>query len=669
MRGAASTRSSLPIACVARKIGFALANPLAWPPSASQAKHNPTLAARAMSPTGEHKNPALPSRRSRASRVKDSPVQTIGAISDHEQAQRDLRIAREQVGEDLRRMTRLHALSTELVAPEDAHAQLASVIRAAVDITAAEMGDIQWCDEAGMLTIAAHTGFQPAFLSFFASVGADGHSPCAAAATSRQRVLVEDVTTSPIFAGHPSLGVMEDAGVRAVQSTPLFERSGDFVGVFSTHYRNVHPFDEAEERWLDLLARHAADVIERHRAQERLARSHTELETRVADRTRWLSLMHDVSREINEASTWDDALHRVLRRLCQTEHWQIGFVYVPQAGNLDSIAPVVSCFGDERFRRFHDASMRETYGRGQHLPGRVYAANETFWAVDPSALLSAIPRRADVARAAGLQAGVALPVAIHGEVIAVLELFSDQVHQTDEELTALMHDVGDQVGRVLERERATARMADLVWREQQELLHSLHDSLGQTLTGIGMLSTGLRQRLAAADSDTAETAAEIVRQTQLALDQVRLLAKSLFPVEVEAESLIAALRNLASATEGLHKIQVRVQGKPPDVLHDGKIATELYRIAQEAITNSVKHARAKAITIRIDGAAGLTRLQIADDGMGIPSPEPIDGAGLQIMRYRAASIGASLAVEQGTTGGTVVTCTLREAATTRREQR
>jgi signal transduction histidine kinase len=226
-------------------------------------------------------------------------------------------------------------------------------------------------------------------------------------------------------------------------------------------------------------------------------------------------------------------------------------------------------------------------------------------------------------------------------------------------LTVVLESVGDQIGRVLERERATAQMADLVWREQQALLHTLHDSLGQTLTGLGMLSTGLSKRLAAG-SETSQTAAEIARQSQQALDEVRLLAKGLFPVEVEAESLSAALRDLATATERLHKGQVRVECDAFIALHDGKIATELYRIAQEAVTNSVKHAHAKGITIRIKGGTGLTQLQIIDDGIGIAGPQSGDGAGLRIMRYRANSIGASLAVERGKTGGTVVTCTLRQ---------
>jgi chemotaxis methyl-accepting protein methylase/signal transduction histidine kinase len=569
--------------------------------------------------------------------------------------------AREQTAEALRRMTRLHELSEQLAVRSDVEAMLKNVIRAGLDITGAELGIVQlWEQESNTLMIAAEIGFNQPFLDFFAHVDTHADSSCAAALANRQRVLVDDVTTSSIFLGRPSSVVMAGAGVRAVQSTPLFDRTGGFLGVFSTHYRVPHHFNEAELRWLDLLARHAADVIARHRADELLARAQQDLESRVADRTRWLSLMHEVMQAINEAATWDEALHRVLRRLCETEHWQIGFVYLPQPGNPDTIAPVVSCFGDERFRLFHDLSMQQTYGRGDRLPGRVYTDNAPFWAADTEALLTAMPVRAAAATSAGLRSAVALPVTVQGEVVAVLEIFSDRPHPPNEQLASLMQTVGDQIGRVLERERATARMADLVWREQQGLLHTLHDSLGQTLTGVGMLSAGLRQRLLTTDTETAETAAEIARQTQLALDQVRRLARNLFPVEVEAETLLAALHDLASATTSLHKIEVRVAGELPETLHDGKIATELYRIAQEAVTNTVKHAHAKAITIRVDGGKGLMRLVVADDGTGIAHNEPGDGAGLRIMRYRAASIGASLTVERGPIGGTIVTCTLRE---------
>jgi signal transduction histidine kinase len=91
------------------------------------------------------------------------------------------------------------------------------------------------------------------------------------------------------------------------------------------------------------------------------------------------------------------------------------------------------------------------------------------------------------------------------------------------------------------------------------------------------------------------------------------------------------------------------------------MATELYRIAQEAVTNAWKHADAHMITIRLSAEAGIITLKIADDGVGIGSrPENSSGMGLRIMRFRALAIGANVSVERGATGGTVVTCTLRE---------
>jgi signal transduction histidine kinase len=176
-----------------------------------------------------------------------------------------------------------------------------------------------------------------------------------------------------------------------------------------------------------------------------------------------------------------------------------------------------------------------------------------------------------------------------------------------------------------------------------------------------MLSSGLRQRLAKADPTTAEVAAHIADQAQQALEQVRQLTRSLFPAEVDPESLMSALRDLAATTESLHKVQVRVEGEPPRELRNGQIATELYRIAQEAITNVVKHANARTAVIQLTQRTGLLELRIVDDGIGLSNAEPDEGMGLRIMRYRAASIGARLTIEPGVTGGTIVICTLHGA--------
>ena len=101
-------------------------------------------------------------------------------------------------------------------------------------------------------------------------------------------------------------------------------------------------------------------------------------------------------------------------------------------------------------------------------------------------------------------------------------------------------------------------------------------------------------------------------------------------------------------------MRVRVEGAVPDSLRDGKVATQLYRIAQEAVTNAVKHSHAQSITIQIDGEAGQSALRIVDDGLGIDQAKASDGMGLRIMRYRASSIGGRLSVARGTDGGTLV---------------
>jgi signal transduction histidine kinase len=286
-----------------------------------------------------------------------------------------------------------------------------------------------------------------------------------------------------------------------------------------------------------------------------------------------------------------------------------------------------------------------------------------MWVNDQDELLEMVPSRREAARKVGLRASGALPIRFGQEVIGVMELFSDQAHPSNKDFSDLMDDVSAQIGKVLERERMSAQMADLVWREQQGLLHTLHDSLGQTLTGLGMLSAGLSQRLAHADAAAADTAQQIAHQTQHAIEQVRQLAKGMFPVEVDADGLMSALRQLAVTTQSLHQVDVHVEGSMPASLRDGAAATQMYRIAQEAVTNAVKHAQARTITIHINSEAGLTTLRVIDDGVGIQNTEhKHDGVGLGIMKHRAASIGGNLTIAPGPDVGTVVTCTVRGVA-------
>jgi len=186
----------------------------------------------------------------------------------------DKQRAKDQLAADLAAMQRLHEISTHLVRQDDLHTLLQEILDGAIEITRADLGDVQLLDRAGgVLKIVAQRGFEQEFLDYFSSVH-DGMAACGAAMKSRRRVVVDDVANDPIFKGTPAGEVMVRAGALAVQSTPLIESSGELVGMLSTHYRSPHRPDERDLQRLDLLARQAADLIERASAENELKQAH-----------------------------------------------------------------------------------------------------------------------------------------------------------------------------------------------------------------------------------------------------------------------------------------------------------------------------------------------------------------------------------------------------------
>lgn len=164
---------------------------------------------------------------------------------------------------------------------------LAAFLDAAIVIGTAEKGNIQVLEQtSGVLKLVAQRGFNEPFLTFFAEVR-DNDSTCAAAMRSGDRIVVEDVTESPTLVGQTSLQVLLGAGVRAVQSTPLIASSGKLLGMISTHFGSPHKFGERELHFLDLLARQAANYLERKRAE--IALRESEERQRLAVETRQMA--------------------------------------------------------------------------------------------------------------------------------------------------------------------------------------------------------------------------------------------------------------------------------------------------------------------------------------------------------------------------------------------
>jgi two-component sensor histidine kinase/FixJ family two-component response regulator len=175
----------------------------------------------------------------------------------------------QRLASDLRAMTLLRDVGSEC-ARENADTDwcLHRLVDTAIAISGAEKGNLRvFNTEAGALTIAAQRGFEAPFLEFFRYVADEG-SACGAAMAGGRRVIVEDVLASPMFRGQPSRDVLIDAGVGAVISVPLTSSRGDVLGMISTHFARPHRPGERELHFLDLLARQAADYLERKQSEQ-----------------------------------------------------------------------------------------------------------------------------------------------------------------------------------------------------------------------------------------------------------------------------------------------------------------------------------------------------------------------------------------------------------------
>ena len=212
---------------------------------------------------------------------------------------------------------------------------------------------------------------------------------------------------------------------------------------------------------------------------------------------------------------------------------------------------------------------------------------------------------------------------------------------------------------ITEPKRLEREILEISDRERRRIGQDLHDGLCQHLAGIELMSQVLHQKLAGRSKANAGRAREIARHVREAINQTRSLARGLAPVTLESEGLASAVRELAGNAEKMFGLACRVECMEvtPDIGTD--IATHLYRIAQEAVSNAVKHGKATEIRIRLESKADRLTLSVLDNGRGIPKVLPrSDGMGLRIMRYRAGMIGGLLSVEKNPGGGTLVCCSV-----------
>lgn len=377
------------------------------------------------------------------------------------------------------------------------------------------------------------------------------------------------------------------------------------------------------------------DATRRKEAEEALQRAHHELEKRVRDRTRQLSVSNAALKaEIAERVQAQEVLRASEKNLVDFfNHSPFGLLWVSPRGRILRVNQAgLELFG---------CSLTECLGESVR----------TFY-VDSQVAEESLRRL---------------------EQRDVLQHLRTRVHRRDGQMRHVLIDANGlweegrmvhsrwfirDITRRMELEREILVIAE---REQRRIGRDLHDDLCQQLTGIQFLSQTLASELSGQTKDGAKRAREIAKLVRQAITRTRELAHGLSPVELDTVGLPEALQELAERTRKLFHVNCRFRCKAPRLNLTAEQGIHLYRIAQEAVGNALKHGQATRVDIALTRNKKRLILAVKDNGVGAsPKAPQKKGMGLRVMQYRTDVINGSLVFQKNPKRGMTLVCSISD---------
>lgn len=332
-----------------------------------------------------------------------------------------------------------------------------------------------------------------------------------------------------------------------------------------------------------------------------------------------------------EIITWNAGAERIFGYTQEeTVGRKMGFLRPPQAGDDEAV-----------FKRMIRRGLRIDHYETQrrHKNGNI---------LDVSLTIS--PIRDATGKLAGFSK-ISRDITERKQAEQTILRLNAELEQRVEERTAELR------GQVAARRQLEEELLRISEREQRRIGQDLHDDLGQQLAGAWMLADVLARTLAAKNAPEQEPAKKLSTLLGSSLNHTRSLARGLLPVSPEQGGLGAALKNLAERSADLFGITCEFKARTEIRFEDQRSAIHIYRIAQEAINNAVRHGRAQNVTVRISSRRQKGVLTVTDDGLGIKECNAShEGMGLKIMRYRSEMIAGTLEIKKAAKHGTCVTC-------------
>ncbi len=534
--------------------------------------------------------------------IKDAQGRIAGAskiardITERKRAEEALRVSEAQLQAELADTKLLQSISAQLIQEENVESLYEKIMDGAVSIMRSDFASMQVLyperGSGGELRLLAFRGFSPQAAAFWEWVGIDSvGSTCDAALHTGKRVIAADVEKCDFMTGTEDQAMYLQTGIHACQTTPLVSRNGKIVGMISTHWRNPHQPSERDLRVFDILARQAADLIERKKAQESVRESEEH---------------YRILFDLGPVAVYSCDASGVIKEFNNraTELWG----RIPALGDTDERF----CGSFKLFRPDGSFMPHEQCPMAEVVSGRISEAQ------DAEVL---------IARPDGTQVTVIVNIRPlkneRGEIMGAINCFYDisQRKQAEEALQRAHDELESMVERrTVSLRRLSSHLQHIQDDERRRIARDLHDSAGQYLAALKMNLAQLDQ------ADLAKAKAVLAESNQLldrCLAEIRTISYLLHPPMLDESGLPSAaawyVEGFAkrSGIEANLEISPRLERLPRDV------EMVLFRALQESLTNVHRHSESRKVDVRIGLKNGQATMAVRDYGRGF-GPEQLE---------------------------------------------
>jgi nitrate/nitrite-specific signal transduction histidine kinase len=538
----------------------------------------------------------------------------------------------QRVADRTKELAALNDIAATVSQSLDLDEVLDDALEKTLDAIEVEAGGIHFLNAgAGRLTIATHRGFNPQIVTKIEQVQAnEGFPGCVA--RSGQPLVIKDITADPRLA---SLATSEE-GFRSIVCVPLISK-GKILGTLFAMTHKPRAFTEQDVQLLSSIGHQIGVTVENARLFA--------AEQRRAEQFRVIS---EMGRHITSILDVDELLEEIVRLLKETFGYYLVTIGLIAGDKLVFRAGAKPPWVNPEFR----PPPIEVGGPG--ITAWVAATGEPLLAPD----VREEPRFLFLADTPETRSELAVPLKTKSGVVGVLNVESDQLNAFDESDLAVLQSLAHQAAIAIENARLYEQAQQLaVMQERSRLARELHDAVTQTLFSASLIAEALPNIWESDQAEGRQLLTEMRRLSRGALAEMRTLLLELRPAVLVEARLSDLLIQLVEAITGREDMSIKVTAEECALSPDVHVA--LYRIAQEALNNIAKHARASQVDVVLrhaghaeDGGARV-ELCIRDDGCGFDTTcIPPDRLGLSIMRERAQAIGARLEIESKIDTGT-----------------